>query len=217
VLRWNGKRVEGSTVECLPVFADSMPALVDRGVQDFLTAVRVATEPRVAPILARTRRRLGTEDLALFIAEAMRRAVSADVAVTNIGGVRTQLGPGTIRVGDVYEVVPFENSLVTARLTGEQLRRFLGSNATEARQRGLSACRGRSLECIDRGASYAVVTNNFLAFGGDGFQGFLEGRQVAWLELRVRDVVQQALVDAAAEDGYLDLERVLTGTPPSRH
>ena len=58
---------------------------------------------------------------------------------------------------------------------------------------------------LDLGASYTVVTNNFIAYGGDGFVGFLDGDDLEWTEIGVRDALrrwlQRATAGAADWDG----------------
>ena len=212
VLRWNGRRVLASQVEWQPVFADSLPAAPATSVAAFVDSVRRATAPFVDRVYARIARGLTREQLASFVADAMRERSGADVAVANLGGVRTEFEPGDITEADLFTLIPFENTLVTARLTGRELVDFLASDPMEARVSGLggryvakAAAGARLVDLVDaRGkpldpaADYLVVTNNFLAHGGDGFQGFLQGRDVRFTEDRVRDVVREALIAAAA-------------------
>ena len=50
-----------------------------------------------------------------LVAESMRLAVHADVGVQNLGGIRADLRAGHITYGQVYEVLPFDNTVVAAR------------------------------------------------------------------------------------------------------
>ena len=206
VLRWNGRRVVGAEAAWIAVHADSLPMPPDAAVAAFVDSVQRATAPLVSQVWARAARRLDEEALAAFIAAAMQERVGADVAVTNLGGVRTEFEAGAITEGDVFELVPFENTLVTARLRGDELAAFAASNPAEARLAGARRCAGGAL-CDEAGRRLAaekeflVVTNSFLAQGGDGFQGFLSGRDLEWTEHRVRDVVRDAIV-AAHRGGF---------------
>ncbi len=217
VLRWNGQRVLASQVQWNPVFADSLPAAPAAPVAAFVDSVCEAIAPLVARVHARTAHGLGREQLVNFVADAMRARTGADVAVTNLGGVRTEFEPGNVTEADLFTLIPFENTLVTARLTGRQLVDFLESDPLQARVAGLrgrylaTAAAGRRLvditdasgQPMDPNSDYLVATNNFLAHGGDGFRGFLQGRDVVWTEYRVRDVVREALIAAGAA-GRLD-------------
>jgi 2',3'-cyclic-nucleotide 2'-phosphodiesterase (5'-nucleotidase family) len=66
-------------------------------------------------------------ELGEWIADAMRVRAEALVgapvkfAYTNTGGIRANIRPGVVKVGDIYEVMPFENELVVAELTGAEI------------------------------------------------------------------------------------------------
>ncbi|WP_435159433.1 bifunctional metallophosphatase/5'-nucleotidase [Haladaptatus sp. DFWS20] len=64
-----------------------------------------------------------------LITDAFREEIGADVALTNAGGIRSNsvYGPGNITAGDVYNALPFRNSLVTVELTGAELKELLAS------------------------------------------------------------------------------------------
>jgi len=221
VLRWDGRRVLGAEAVWIPVHADSLPAAPDAAVAAFVDSVQRTTAPFVSRVCGRASRRLDEEALAAFIASAMQERVGADVAVTNIGGVRTEFEAGAITEGDIFELVPFENILVTARLRGEDLAAFVASNPREARLAGARLGAGDEL-CDEAGRPLArekeflVVTNNFLAQGGDGFQGFLAGRDLEWTEERVRDVVRDAIAATAPADGFEPAMPALEPQPVGR-
>lgn len=128
-----------------------------------------------------------------LIADSMREATGAEIAFQNGGGIRADVPKGKITLNQVYTLLPFDNDLVTMDLTGSQVLSLLEKSvATEERilqVSGLSVeydmtkppghrvkavlVSGRPLE-PDRG--YRVVTNDFLAAGGDRFQVFGEGK-----------------------------------------
>ncbi|NHN60352.1 MULTISPECIES: bifunctional UDP-sugar hydrolase/5'-nucleotidase [Halorussus] len=64
-----------------------------------------------------------------LIGDSFLAQTGADVAITNAGGIRSNsvYGPGNLSVGDVYNVLPFQNTLVTVELTGTQIERLLAS------------------------------------------------------------------------------------------
>ncbi|SFL23128.1 2',3'-cyclic-nucleotide 2'-phosphodiesterase/5'-or 3'-nucleotidase, 5'-nucleotidase family [Halogranum rubrum] len=64
-----------------------------------------------------------------LVTDAMRERVDADVAITNAGGIRSDsvYGPGPITGGDVFNTLPFANTLVSVELTGSELRETLAS------------------------------------------------------------------------------------------
>jgi 2',3'-cyclic-nucleotide 2'-phosphodiesterase (5'-nucleotidase family) len=58
-----------------------------------------------------------------FVADAMRRAMNADVALINGGSFRDDrvIPAGPITLGDLYTALPFPNRLVTVRVSGAEL------------------------------------------------------------------------------------------------
>src|SRR6266404_4283305 len=75
---------------------------------------------------------IGSGSLGNFVADGMRIHASLklgrpiDLAVMNGGGLRrATIGEGQLRARDIFELLPFENALVTLELNGEQLMRLL--------------------------------------------------------------------------------------------
>ena len=64
-----------------------------------------------------------------MIGDAFLAQTGADVAITNAGGIRSNsvYGPGNLTVGDVYNILPFSNTLVTVELTGGEVKQLLAS------------------------------------------------------------------------------------------
>ena len=48
----------------------------------------------------------------ILLTEARKYIADTDMAVTNIGGIRRPLYEGNITIGDVFEILPFDNSLL---------------------------------------------------------------------------------------------------------
>jgi 2',3'-cyclic-nucleotide 2'-phosphodiesterase (5'-nucleotidase family) len=123
----------------------------------------------------------------------------AQIAFMNPGGVRADLAAGEVTYGEAFAVQPFGNLLVTMDLTGAQIERLLEQQAIATRGRpvlifGVSAgftfsydpggpsgdrIAPASIQLngtpLDPTATYRIVTNSFLADGGDGFTVFTEG------------------------------------------
>ncbi len=122
----------------------------------------------------------------------------ADISLQNAGGVRVDVAAGDITVGRVYTVLPFKNTLVRLTMTGAEVKQALedgisfvlaGSGNTGAYPYAASLRfnvdlnqsanqRIRNLEIksaagvwgpINATANYRLITNNFLADGGDGY------------------------------------------------
>ena len=67
-----------------------------------------------------------------FLTDAVRDICQTDFAVLNSGGIRKTLSAGPITKLDIVEVLPFSNSLVKFKCTGEQLLKLMQTNAQSA-------------------------------------------------------------------------------------
>jgi len=122
----------------------------------------------------------------------------ADLALQNGGGVRVDLAAGDVTVGRIYTLLPFKNTLVRLHMTGAQIKAALedglgfllaGSGNTGAYpytaglrfQVDLNQPAGSRVQALqvrdglggwtslDMGKTYRLITNDFLANGGDGY------------------------------------------------
>jgi 2',3'-cyclic-nucleotide 2'-phosphodiesterase (5'-nucleotidase family) len=95
----------------------------------------------------------------------------ADVAVTNLGGIRTDIPAGEITLGDIIGVMPFNNIIVELELTGEELFTLIERNnlATAGVYRiGVNWHLTTTDEQVLRDNTYRVLVNDFMYAGGDG-------------------------------------------------
>lgn len=154
----------------------------------------------VTQTLSRMPNEAGESPLGDIIADAQLAATrdakdgSAVIALTNPGGIRTDIVPrenGAITFGDVFSSQPFRNRPVTMTLTGSQLKELLEQQWLDPkRPRILQVSNGFSYiwdaakpfgervmadkmtlngRPIEAGSGYRVTLNDYLAVGGDGF------------------------------------------------
>jgi 2',3'-cyclic-nucleotide 2'-phosphodiesterase (5'-nucleotidase family) len=74
----------------------------------------------------------GAGSLGNFVTDGMRAQAALKtgkpitVALVNAGGLRrNNVQEGELRIRDIFELLPFENALITVELNGEQLKRLL--------------------------------------------------------------------------------------------
>ncbi len=126
-------------------------------------------------------------NLANLVTDGMRAKTGAEIAFQNGGGIRTNIEPGPIAYRDILQVLPFGNTLVLLDMTGMQIMEILNHAATiESGAGGFLHASGLTWTNnkgiaeevktgdfpIELGRVYKVVTNNFLAGGGDGYTVF---------------------------------------------
>lgn len=124
------------------------------------------------------------------ILEKANQVQPTQIAFQNGGGIRNSINRGDITLGEVLEVLPFGNALVTMELTGEEILQALEHSVAKVDEEagqflqvsGISfrfdATRPvgeRIIEVkvqghpLDHTKLYRVAVNAFLADGGDGF------------------------------------------------
>jgi 5'-nucleotidase/UDP-sugar diphosphatase len=130
---------------------------------------------------------VGESPMGDLVVDAMREAVHADVAFTNLGGIRDNIGMGIITPRDVFQVVPFENKLTVFEMTGSFLKHVLEWRVKGMRQglyiSGVKAVYSRTRPDFDRivelyvdgkpwdpNATYRVATTDFIAEGNIGLE-----------------------------------------------
>ncbi|MEN6568009.1 MAG: 5'-nucleotidase C-terminal domain-containing protein [Veillonellales bacterium] len=149
--------------------------------------------------------------LGQWVTDTMRQAVHGDIAFQNIGGIRTGIPAGTITMGELYEAIPFDNTLYTVDMTGEQIFKVLqyglmNDKVSMLQYSGIKVSYdaepqgGRIVAVtladgtpIRPGKTYKVVTNDFMAAGGDGFTMFKEGKNLYNTCIPLRDIVAGAI------------------------
>lgn len=155
--------------------------------------------------------------LGRWVTEVMRKRTGVQVAIQNGGGLRTVIEEGTITMGDLYAVMPFDNQLVTMELPGADLWKaidhgILNPDIGDGQFSGLVVVYDESKEFhhrvvsitledgtpLDLEAYYTVVVNDFMATGGDKYN-FSNARNVVDTFIPVRDV----LVDYIKEVGTI--------------
>lgn len=158
---------------------------------------------------------MGAGSIGNFVSDGMRWQAGVklgkpiDLAVINGGGLRrNNIGEGELRARDIFELLPFENALVTVELNGEQVLRLLKLLvASREAQSGAKIVYytkpdktneidivklrtpGGEKE-IDPQATYRIVTIDYIVNrGGDVSTLLREGKNLAPLGITLRDAI----------------------------
>lgn len=145
----------------------------------------------------------------LFLSEVRAQVSSAglpepDFALLNIGGMRSSLPKGELRLANVFQLAPFENSAVVLTLDSAvvyDLFRHIAERGGEAIS-GASFVLGPDGHAEDiaingkplsGGVTYRLATLDYLATGGDDFE-CLVGAEVCYQGGRaLRDIITDYL------------------------
>lgn len=129
-----------------------------------------------------------------------------EIVVSNGGGLRASIDKGTVTMGEVLTVLPFQNTLATFQISGKDLVAGLENGVSQVEDgagrfpqvAGLkysfdksvapNAGRVKSVEVMEGGAwapinpdkDYLVATNNYVRQGGDGYKVFADKAKNAY-------------------------------------
>ncbi|ADV42277.1 5'-nucleotidase C-terminal domain-containing protein [Bacteroides helcogenes] len=127
--------------------------------------------------------------LSNLIADVLRESATvvlgkpADMGMVNIGGIRSSLTEGIITTENIYEILPFENSLCVLTMKGSVLKQLFENIAARGGE-GVSGIRlriskdGKLLQGsiggkpVEEDKTYTVATVDYLADGNDGMIAF---------------------------------------------
>jgi len=164
-----------------PSVSDASARLLERSSQEMEEVVGRLEMP------LRRARGLRSSTAGNLICDVMRERAGADVALQNKGGIRAVLEAGVVTRRDLFEILPFGNTLVILDLPGsvlhEAVRRAVEGtthSGLECSGMRIAVSRSPSGEANLRGIQiggkpleparvYRVATNSFLASGGDAY------------------------------------------------
>lgn len=178
-------------VKTLNYYTEAIPHNME--MLDLLTPYQKQGEQQLLTVIGQLNGRLDGDrqqvryqqtNLAQLILASHIDKTQADVGVISGGMIRDSLIEGNISYRDILKVQPFANSVVYADLTGEQLIAYLTAAATKSTGSGGYAhfaqvsmtLKGDKLtdinvkgQPIDKQKTYRLVTQRFLAYGGDAY------------------------------------------------
>jgi 2',3'-cyclic-nucleotide 2'-phosphodiesterase (5'-nucleotidase family) len=197
----------------------------DANVTRALAAYRLRVAELDRPIArldaAIEKRGIGGGGVGNFVADAMRAEASRrtkrniPLAVVNTGGLRkNSIAAGRLSTTDIYELLPFDNTLVLVDLTGAQLQTLLtelvksrdaqsGGTLTfraDAEDRNpqltfatLNSAGKRKSQPIVQNRIYTIVTIDYLVNRGGNYSVLKEAKRTVPLNVTVRDAVIEHL------------------------
>ncbi|MEI8189428.1 MAG: bifunctional UDP-sugar hydrolase/5'-nucleotidase [candidate division NC10 bacterium] len=153
------------------------------------------------------RERAKESSLGDWVTDCERKYTKTQIALQNSGGIRADLNMGPVTYREIFDIMPFDNKLVTLNMSGAQVRQVLeisvGGEHGVLQVSGLrfaydpaapSGQRVRDVAVGDKplaeGGVYSVTTVDFMAVGGDGQSVFAQGADKAFMSDSMRDVLE---------------------------
>jgi len=172
-------------------------------------------------------------DMGNMIADAMRDAVidkGYTIALQNSGGIRASLDAGDVTLGEIMTILPFQNTLSTFKVTGQQLLSAIENGVSqvedekgkfpqvsgmrytfnlakppnEGRVTSIEIDENGSWKPLDLNKTYGMVSNNFIRGGGDGYKVFRSASEIYDFGPDLADVVANYIKANPGYSGYTD-------------
>ncbi len=191
--------VDTADVEPNPEIAAAVKGYADRLDRELKVTIGKTETP-----LDSRRATVRSEEAAFgnLVADAIRKAVGADVAIINGGGIRAdrQYAAGSaITRADIFAELPFGNRTVKLEVSGKQIKDALENGFSQVREGAGRFPQVSGLEVkadlaklpgervvgvfvggvpLEPARSYTLATNDFLAGGGDGYRALVGAKRL---------------------------------------
>jgi 2',3'-cyclic-nucleotide 2'-phosphodiesterase (5'-nucleotidase family) len=153
-----------------------------------------------------------------FMVDAIREGANADLAIANSSSLRKDLSAGPIRKLDLFEIMPFRNTLCTFTMSGKEVKAFAERYAKAIRD-GSASTQVSGMKCawkssdngiavqhltingkeIDDNKSYTCATSDFAVNQAEKYLGFVPSG-VNYAET----TILQTMLDKVRKDKSVD-------------
>jgi 2',3'-cyclic-nucleotide 2'-phosphodiesterase (5'-nucleotidase family) len=103
-------------------------AIFDKSAGEKVDAMIASIEPEMKKVIGKLEVDWKKNNCGQWNADALRTMFKTDVAFMNAGSIRKDLLKGNITVGDIWEINPFGNNIVTFSVKGSTLKKMMVNN-----------------------------------------------------------------------------------------
>ncbi len=122
-------------------------------------------------------------DLTRWMSRLMLEATDSDFAFHNTGGTRDTFESGeAVSIARLYDVFPFDNTVVTVEVSGEEVLSLMEGNGNYALKDGIGQ--------VDPDATYKIATNNYVFYHPRN--NTTEGENIIYKPLEMFDLAVEA-------------------------
>lgn len=162
-----------------------------------------------------------------WICDAIKEKFAVDIAFQNSGGIRKNLPAGPIKVRDIWEISPFDNSIQIFELTGKELLDLINYRLENPRdllqiaglkiyvdiKKGILKKATVDDKEIEPEKKYTIATNNYIMSHSQRFFGIdpktLKIKDTNYLgrDVLLEAVKKQKVISGEKEDRIIDINR----------
>lgn len=129
-----------------------------------------------------------------FIADAVMESAIKEyplstICILNYGGIRNTLDSGEITVGDIFQIMPFENEIVILKLNTiyiDSLQNFIRTKGGEPMSDNINSL--KKVATRDQDYFY-LVTSDYMANGGDNYSFLTRATERVDTGVKIRDAI----------------------------
>jgi 2',3'-cyclic-nucleotide 2'-phosphodiesterase (5'-nucleotidase family) len=107
-------------------------AVYDPAAKQKVESMLAAIEPEMKRVIGKLETDWKKSNCGQWTADAIRTKTKTDIAFLNAGSIRKDLPKGDITVGDVWEINPFGNTIMTFKLQGSTIKKMIANNVKMA-------------------------------------------------------------------------------------
>lgn len=125
---------------------------------------------------------------------------SIDFSMFNYGGIRAAIPQGKVTTEHAFKLMPFENELVVAEITGDKIIELVQYFIENKRAHPLSKNVSLTItgndftlklngKDFDKNKTYSVLTSDYLQSGGDRMNFFKNPKELTKLDYKARNAI----------------------------
>ncbi|WP_017730446.1 5'-nucleotidase C-terminal domain-containing protein [Nafulsella turpanensis] len=142
--------------------------------------------------------------------------IEVDMGAVTTGGLRVPIAEGPIQLSELFELMPFENTIWILELNGEQTRELF---AYAAERQNIAISNSKLIvagdeavhieiggETFNPDRTYTLAISDYLASGGDDLFFLKEARVLEKLPVKQRDVIIEKVAEEEAAGRAIEAE-----------
>lgn len=200
-------REDSSIVKYYQPFKDKMQVEMNRVVGQTAKELTKPSDPETL---------MGNYFSDALLKEGLKKDPNIQFTLSTKGGLRTTFPEGNITVGQVFELMPFENEMVVLQLNGQSVKELIdfvvkkdGEPVAGLRMKiknGVASDITIAGQLFDPSKTYTLLTYDYLADGGDELDFLKRAVSRRDIGIKVRDALLENIKDLTAQGKKIDAQ-----------